>query len=300
MRCLIMAARDAPITALLTVLTEQGLEPVSSVDLGAGASLGAADLADITFAVAVLPETVGDTRPVAPGRAAILVEIGIAVGRGIPTLVITDPDSPPTQALATMPQAAIDLKDRDTLRLHVGVFARTSIAEHRLASRPTELDLASTKLDAATERGRLHEILDRSGPVPALTFERFVVDLLSRAAGGQVETNAMVREVDGGVDAVIGLGGPNGPPLVILVEIKRLRRSPAGLAEAAHQLLHYLATRRADLGLIVLDQPISDAARDALPPMILAFSADELLDQLAREPLDQILRRARNRAVHGV
>ena len=86
---------------------------------------------------------------------------------------------------------------------------------------------------------------------------------------------------------------------MVLVEVKRRGRSSAGLADPTSQLLRYLAVRRADLGLIIGDQPIADAARSALPPMILALSADELLDQLARQPLNRILRHARNRAVHG-
>jgi len=291
-----MSTKGSPIADLLTVLTEQGLDAVSSTNLGAGALLGMADLEEVTCAVAVLPEPTGDIRPVPPGLAAILVEIGIAVGRGIPTLIIIDPDRPLPPALATMPYAGVALDNLETLRLHVRVFARTAIEATQPSLHRPDLDQPGPKLDLAAERQRLREILDTPGPT-SLMFEQFVVDLLSRV-GGQVESH--VRVEDEGIDAVIGLGGRHGPPLVILVEVKRLRRSPAGLAEAGNQLLRYLAIRRADLGLIVVDKPITDAARGALPPMILALSADELLDHLAKDPLDRILRRARNRAVHGV
>jgi hypothetical protein len=292
-----MAAQDAPIGTLAAILAQQGFETVSSADVGAGASLGNADLTDVTCAVAVLPEGARDTYSMAPGLTAILVEIGVVVGKGIPTLIITEPDSTPTPALATVPRVAAHLDDRDTLQLHLSVFARTSSLASRRAPHSADLDLPRSGLDAKSERVRLHEILNAPGPPSGIAFEQFVIDLLSQA-GGQVESNVWAE--DQGIDAVIGIGGPSGTSLVTLVEVKRLSRSSASLRRAADQLLQYLAARRADLGLIVVDQHVSDAAREALPPMILALSADELIDRLAQEPLDQMLRRARNRAVHGV
>jgi hypothetical protein len=73
------SAEGSAVDTVLDVLLEQGLQPVSSAELGSGASLAAADLTGIASAVAVLPETGGGDVSAPPGIAAILIEIGVVL-----------------------------------------------------------------------------------------------------------------------------------------------------------------------------------------------------------------------------
>lgn len=299
MRCIVVAATQARLDRLFDALRDQQLDPASSTGYGAGASLAAADVSDVSCAVAVLPPEADVAGTAPPGLAAILVEIGVLIGSGIPTLVLVGPQTQLPPALAGLPWLSVNLDtddDLDTLRLHLRVFARTAQVPSRSPSSKAAEPTQQPTFNLAEERRRLREVLRSPGPESSLAFEHFVVDLLSRVTD-QIEGS--VRAEDRGVDAVIGFGGRQGSPMVVLVEVKKLRQRGTALADAVSQLEHYLALHRADFGLIVVDQQPPAASQTDLFSMVDVLSADELLERLSQAPLERILREARNRAVHG-
>ncbi len=87
MRCLIIAPSAVDLRVLLGVLKDQDVQALSTADLGAGAALARVPFDGIDCGIAVVPGT--PVRSTA-GLPATYVEIGIAVGRGLPMLVVAE------------------------------------------------------------------------------------------------------------------------------------------------------------------------------------------------------------------
>jgi hypothetical protein len=274
---------------LTKVLGEEEIRFVTTVELGGGSLLAEAPLDDVGFAIVVLP----DVRHREPGFQALLVETGVVLGKGIPTLVLTNPGDSPPAALKSVPHAGIEPNDADALRMHVRLFARMADGPHPVtATLPKKVSAKPAVEDLEYQRQAL---LRTSGT----DFEVLVFGLLKRS---DVQVESEVRLAgDRGIDAVIGVPSPAGASLVVLVEVLRATKAAgAHLESASHQLLNFTASRRADLGLIITQEPVSRVAAEKLAPLILVMSAEELLDIVSKGSLARYLFNARNHAVHGV
>lgn len=290
MRCLIIAPSHTRLDVLTDVLHEEDIQALASVELGGGSLLASAPLDDVAFALVVLP----DGRRAELGLSALLVEAGIVLGRGIPTLVLTDPEDEPPAALGSVPHAAVLATDADALRMHVRVFARLANTAPASPSSPAQPQVElPTPVLSPEQRTAIRAMA--SGEA----FEAVVLYLLQQS-GAVVEERVGPRG-EGGVDVALGVPGPAGTSMVVLVEVKRTAKTgTADLQNASRQLLNYMATRRADLGLIITSEPVPPAAASSLAPRIIAMSAEELVQLVNRQNLNRYLMDARNRAVHGV
>lgn len=296
-RCLLMAPSTTDLAVLLSVLHEQGVEVRSTSDLGAGAALGQVSFDQTDCGVAVVPSS-HDDRTV--GLPAVYVEIGVAVGRGLPLLVIVEPPAPPSPALSGLATVSTAMDNAKALRLHLGLFLRSVRAT---PARPPSQPAASTTVATfADYQARLDAIRSaprgRRGSRLELSLEQLVSDLL-RDAGAIVED----RTIDGpdlGIDIVAFVPGQERSLGTILVEVKSRLPTHRDFQTSQEKLSEYVLHSRSGLGLLIYDEAAIDQGKPPSSPLVLSLSIDELLTQFEQRPLSTVLARARNRAVHGM
>ena len=83
-----MSPSGLDLSVLRAVLTEHAVDIESTSDVGAGVALADTSLAQYDFAVAVIPT---DHERHEASLSAIYIEIGVAVARGLPLIVIAGP-----------------------------------------------------------------------------------------------------------------------------------------------------------------------------------------------------------------
>jgi hypothetical protein len=302
----VIAADQERLRTVCRVLDDLSISYVMSVDAGAGSLLAQAALEGITFALVVLPSH--ESEGVAAGLTAVLVEAGVVLGRGIPTLVVAEtPDSLPP-ALSAVPNTVASLDNADALRLQIRVFSRTTSL---VSPGHSVIDAQAQPIvvDIDAERVALQEALAQ----PAATedaftqlagtgrFERYVFDLFARL-GAEVAMNTEVTDPQSEsryeLDGVLAVRGSRGTAIVF-VEVSRGQMTPSRLRDKSRQLWHKMRAGRPDFGLIVFtdghgELPVMPA------PLVIAMPIRQLLSELRDRSLYEILAGARNRAVHGV
>jgi len=146
------------LSILRAVLTEHAVDIESTSDVGAGVTLADASLAEYDFAVAVIP---ADHQRDA-SMSAIYVEIGVAVGRGLPLLVIAERSIPPLPALAGAGLAIVVILTCCVIVMAVkGAWFKWELARAYLALRRRIPWRLMTFLADAHRRGVLRQV----GPV---------------------------------------------------------------------------------------------------------------------------------------
>lgn len=304
MRCLLIAPTSMDVHVLSGVLMDQGVEVLSAPELGAGVTLAqaAVDLADC--AVAVLPSQPTRT---AEGLAAIFIEIGIVVGRGIPIMVIVEPPEEPPPALAGATIVRTQVNHVDALRLHLRMFMLTVAAggtvpqpAPRVALEPSSLAGFRERLEAISNPPRVHGASSgEDASTRPMQLERLVHDILS-AAGAVTATDVeLSSDTRREADVVAYVPGTESVLGAIIVEVKLRRLTEVDLQSAERQLLANMKAGRVGFGLLVHNGLAADAHKVRAAPFMLALSIDELLSELEYAPLGELLVRARNRAVHG-
>ncbi|MFI5783549.1 hypothetical protein [Nocardia sp. NPDC051570] len=304
MRCLLIAPASVDVQVLSDVLAEQGNEVLSSAELGAGVTLADAAIDRADCAVAVLPS--GSARS-AEGLAAVFIEIGIVVGRGLPTLVIVEPPDAPPAALAGVTIVRTPLDHIDALRLHLRMFTLSAVsgsARRRTAApavlEPSTIAEFRTRLDAirnpayderSTGRGVEHSRWYR--------LERLIFDILSTAGAVLWTGVKLSTSPPSEADAVAYVPGTESVLGAIIVEVKLRRLTETDLQLTREQLQAQMIAGRASFGLLVYDSLISGAHEVSVPYFMLVLSVDGLLAELEHLPLAELLLRARNRSVHG-
>lgn len=290
MRCLLIAPSVGDRGVLPQVLQEAGLAPTSSVDLGTGLALASADLSAFEAAVVVLPVERSQR-----GVEAVLFETGIAAGRGLPLLIIVPPDQAIHTAFAAIQVVKTDLKNREALSLHVGLFARSlEVPAHQAFKSSSPPMLAPLNPEEADRfASRLASLVGSPQQKRGLAIEQFVVDLLS-SAGANIE--AEQGQDHGRFDAAAFLPGEEERLGLLVIEVKdRLDR--ASRVNAERKLQSYVMEARAGLGLLLY---VSSTSKTSAPttPLVLSMSIGQLLSELSVRPLNRILVHARNEAVH--
>lgn len=125
-QCLVIAPSYADLSALRTVLAELGVTATATTQLLVGAQLATLPLDEFSFAVTVLPASGPDGTP-ATTPATIFLEAGIALGRGVPLIVLaedSDEDLPALGGLASDVWTIAGVKDEASIRLHLTLFTK--------------------------------------------------------------------------------------------------------------------------------------------------------------------------------
>ena len=292
MRVYVPESRRADLLVLRSVLQELEAEIVDADDLSSvtwGRKLAPA-WEEVDAVVAVITGQQG-------GRSeTALVEAGIAIGRGIPLLVLSD-EEVPLPLLAGGRVADITergLLSAETLRFHLSLFLRRV----ERGESPVVREDAAREIDVRAARGRLAAVRQLPPPQRALQYEQWAEDLF-RTAGGQV-----VSARDSGsrgfdfVASVPGFELTQGP---LVVEVKGTLRADH-LQDAALRLQYLVLTERAALGLLLFDdEEIHPNFALQTVPMVVVLGVGELLDLLERrKSLTRVLIHARNEAVHRI
>lgn len=286
-QCLVIAPSYADLSPLRTVLKELDTGVTTTAQLLVGAQLATVPLDMFDFAVAVLPAIGPDGTPATP-PSAVYLEAGIALGRGLPLIVLAqDPDAdlPGIGDLASDVWTVAGVKDEAGLRLHLSLF--TKVLANRRPVGGSDLRMATPLPVWAVPPSE-------SIGVRARKLEDLVIFLL-HAAGALVEEPRSSGR-DGGVDAAVLVPGAERALGPVLIEVKALRGH--GLSTAMRQLATFVRERGASLGLVVYDGPHQEQPLlSGLP--VLAMQVDELRGQVESGTLGRTLIQARNSFVHG-
>jgi hypothetical protein len=285
-QCLVIAPTDADLSVLRALLEELDTSATMTAQLLAGAQLATVALNQFDFAVALLPATGEHSAPTTP--PAIYLEMGIALGRGLPLLVLaerTNQDLPGLGGLASNVWIVVGARDEASIRLHLSLFTKV-LAINRAAGPvfggqpPLPKSAKSVNEQNATNRGQ--------------RLEQVVVDLLE-AGGALVEEAANARPGDRGVDAAALIPGAEQALGPVLVEVKASRGSE--LSPAVRNLGVYVMVRKAMLGLLIYDGPRQDLPWPSGFPVV-AMHVNDLRQHVQNGTLGRRLIGARNSYVH--
>jgi len=275
MRIFLTSDSDHGREVMREILHELGHSVEDPATSGAGALLASQDLiADAVIAV------LWAARSTKQRNAAVLVEIGIAIGRDLPVLLVTKPTAM-LPALVGVPR----LTAENNLDGLLGV----------------QVDLFLQGLEKAPKKSWSRSTLSPSGPhadlsrTVGLKFEETVGALL-QSTGSEI----MKPSPRSGprADFTLYFYGDDSDLGVVLVETKAFRSgsSSSNLRMSARQLSEFVARSSAGLGLLIYDGP---PRKDLTAPLVAAMSLDELRNELSTRSLVDVLRRARNEAIHG-
>lgn len=222
---------------------------------------------------------------------AVGVEIGVALERGVPILLVAKPGLA-LSFLAGIPR--VDYAD--------------------------DVDLLATQLDLLLEavaEGSPTRGLSRSSASPraayssasdaqqqAQAFEQKLGALL-QATGAEVLEQVELAKGGARPDFTVFMPGSANDLGVVLIEAKSIaglssKNKAAArklLTEAARRLSSQVLASRSGLGLLVYEGP-----RLSVPatPMTVTLAMDELGERLSNQSLDEVLRQARNEAIHSL
>ncbi len=279
MRVFLSASADIDTRALRGTLHDLGAECLSTTDVASGGELGSV-LQPTDRLIAVLQDS-----PV--GNTAVLLELGIAIGRGLPVLIIAPSGSAIPAALANVIVVRGAADDPVALQLPLKLFLRTEAGQ---APPSLPSSAGRDQVDLTTYRERFAQLQATGGS--ALEWQRLVADLL-RHSGAQVEEQPGFGE-EWRPDIALAIPDEEGRLGTVIVELKTSRNRET-LTSAASQLVEYVLALRGGLGVLLYPGPELQ-----LPtvPMTVSLSLDRLLMELGSRPLGEILVRARNEAIH--
>ena len=215
------------------------------------------------------------------------VEIGVALGRGTPVLVVGR-ENRQTSALTSLPRIDASLEDLATLELKLDLFlegvgggvARERFGKPSFSVKPRAAIPTST---AGQSLGRaVKELLNGSGTA-------MFTEALTSVDGDRPDLAFYVE----GIESDLGL---------VLVEVKQFAPSTdvsRRLRDASSQLSNYVTRTSAGLGLLVYEAEKGSVSRRALSPLTIAVPYHTLREELAERPLGDVMRRLRNEAIHG-
>ncbi len=264
----------------LELLGHQVQEPTT---LGAGALLAAAEWSsDVVVAV------LWQRRPPRQRREAILVEVGIALGRGLPVLLVS------RRGLALPALVGVSRIDTD-LNSAVGV----SLLKTQLSLFLRGAQLHPPHWHPPTIRPSGVSTGTRPAPQTAgLEFEEQVGAVL-RATGSEVLAEVQLARPDDGADFAVYFPPHESGLGIVLVEAKQVTGPHASrrLREAADQLSQRVLSAHAGVGLLVHS---GRGMRLPSYPLVVTMSLEELSGRLEAAPLPEVLRQARNEAIHAL
>jgi hypothetical protein len=175
---------------------------------------------------------------------SVLLEAGLALGRGKPLLMIFDEGSPAMPDLpVSVSVARFALRNREAMQFHVRAFLAGLDGKTRQTNSRPRKELAPH--DLARLRRSLTDLMANDSPSPQ-SFELWIVSLFR--AGGVRTIQSLV--IDRGFDVVANFPTDAWPFGPVLVEAKTIGRL-AALERTVIRLGSTVSAERAGLGLIV-------------------------------------------------
>lgn len=280
MRVFLTSDSKAARALLRSILESQGHQVEDPSELGAGALVAKTNWTADAVIAALLT-----SRPPQQQRAAVLVEIGVSVGRGLPTLVLTKTGAQ-MPSLSGVPRIDADLSDADTMALKVELFLQG--VREGSPSKPA----ASPGL--VSHPGARRTLGDQSGQELEIRVRQVL------GVGGSELVRDYAYDDVSSADFALYVPGEDFDLGLVLVEVKSVIQSGDArrrIREAAAQLSSHVMQSRAGLGLLVYDGP---TLKLPSTPLVAAISIADLSHELGSTTLAHVLRRARNEAIHGM
>lgn len=299
MRVYLSVPQGADLSVLRDVLANLGAEVVTSSgrDGAPWRPLHAWEGVDAAVVI-LIPLSRGDYE-------RTLIEAGIALGRQVPLLILTEYEFPSElyQAAKVVEMHGI-LLNPEALRFHLSLFLK-SLSVRGEGGEPWYwsqslhfdrwLSNQSSRFNLEPFRSRLEEI--RKLPTPQAKYskyEEWVADVF-RAAGAEVAIPTGFK--DRGFDLAVAMPDLDFRTGPLVVEMK-LSRSPKALIDAAHRLQYVVLQEQAGLGLLLYeDEDLPKTFVLQVVPMVVSLGINDLVRQLEHETLAQVIIQARNEAV---
>ena len=309
-RCFISAPFGQKVDSVIKALTATGIEAHRFDSLRPGASITESLLREIRrsdLVCAILPEQVMS--------ASVFYEIGLAVGLGLPVIVLAETTASLPFDLAQLPVGRISFADSATIdrairamlpRVKPAVLPRAESAQKVVSSGGTELrppspqrkKLSAQLFDPKQVNARLDAL--RAHGSSGFQFENLIAGLFAEA-GFLVSSER--QEHDRGVDLALWLDEIT--PVIrnpVLVECKTDLSGYEKWSAAEAQLRQYLSVADATCGVLISLNPLpANIPRyTSSIPMVVTFSATDIIRFIATRELGRELVRRRNAAVHGL
>jgi hypothetical protein len=281
MRVLITADLSTARRQLQAALESGGHTVLDSTELGAGALLAAADW-DVDAVVAGFFAS----RPTQRQLGAVLVEAGVALGRGIPVLLLTRAGVQ-APALTGVPRIEANLEDLETLALKLDMVLQ---GVHGGVPRQAAVEaVVSPRITAEIAR------------VTGYELKQTVAGIL-QVSSSAVFTEARSDSPAGGADFAFYFKGREADLGLVLIEVKQIRGSEwqRRIREASHQLARYVAQANAGFGLVIYDGDSLPLQLRTADPFVVAISLESLQIDLEQRSLVDVVWRLRNEAIHGL
>lgn len=270
------------------------VEPAHAFD--AATRPGRGWLPEVDFLCVLFPAEAGWETPV-----SVLLEIGQAVGAGMPVLLVAEPPRRLDPALFSLSVARVPLNGKVALSVQLGRFLQSMHHPGSVAMAAPVQVVDAAELDAISLELRSLRQTEGTGggaaQVVARRLEETALRLL-RAAGAEAEE---ARRDDGGDIAAWVPGTERFIPGPILVEVKLVRDQYID-RNSLNQLQLYALTRDAPWSLLLYYSWDPNRVVRLPPgedwPTVMVFNIEDLVSELRRQPLAQILNNERNQLVH--
>ncbi|MEU4214027.1 hypothetical protein [Actinoplanes sp. NPDC026623] len=299
-RCYLIAEHPTDLSSVREVLSDLGVEVVEPAQAFDAATLPRRGwLPTVDMVCAIFPADHGWETP-----ASLYLELGEAVGAGIPVLLFVEPPRRLDAALFSLPVARIPTNNRVALASQFSLFLQSVGKSSELAIPPRRTDSFDLKL-ISRELAELRQDFEISGFGEAIqSTARRLEDLalrLFKASGAEV----VATSDDEGIGDMAAWvpGTERFIPGPLLVEVKILRKGPVA-RETLEKLQLYALTRDAPWSLLLYYR-WKPAGRISNPkggawPNVIVLDIEELTRRLRHEPLATVLNNERNAIIHGL
>jgi hypothetical protein len=219
------------------------------------------------------------------GLESLIFEGGVAVGQGIPLMVIVERNFGldlallryPDVRFVTINDAAVDI---EALDFHLGLF----VAEMRAPRNAGSLPIART----TKHRGERAELLEGYTSAKPKTWSELekTVGQMFEATGSEVAIARHARDRGFDLATTVRLSSTNSA--VLLVEVKG-NPSLKSFTDSGRRLGTIARNEKAELGLIVVEHWTGDLRHASLPENVAALDLAELAEAVGRDDLGDTL-----------
>jgi len=231
-------------------------------------------------------------------RANVPLELGIAIGRGAPVVLVSEPDVLIPSDLAGILCVRTSPNDLSSLGFAIEqILAAAPVGMRTRSHQPTAVPPKSTPLGTAAValKVEIQRMGGKASEVELLQVVRRILELSDVENIAERPGPNRDLGVDFAVwsdDLVPILGGP------LLIELKQRISSPRSIESLKHSVLASPGSWLLALYLYA-DNAVLERARSSISNFI-AVSINNLLHALEENSLTDVIRRLRNQRVHGL
>ena len=293
--CFIAAPLGVDTRPLRTALSTRGVDTTDLTDVltrGPAPVAIKRAIAAVDFVCAVVPD--------GPPDPYVMLEIGVAIGTGRPSLLFIGATTDLPVPLRAQPFARASLDDAESIGFHLDIFLKHA------AKRPGTNGAAEGDELLIPAPTRLVTLLDQlaaweARPTPPSETEllSFLLEAFEEAGYITSAESLLAPPRADRVDAAVWvdeLEGTIGNPLVIEIALHR-----ATLTAKAEHLRAYLREMEDSLGVLISWEPADSSATENgwTQPLIVVMSAREVIEALGRGDLARTILTHRYAAVHS-